>query len=1443
MTSLLPALAAYIPRDRVTYIMSGGQRPFATNGVAMIADISGFTPLTEALTTGLNAGHGAEELTRALDSVFAPLIEQVHTYRGSVIKFGGDALIVWFGEEAKTNIANRQAQVILRALTAAQNMQQVMVDYGQIPTPIGPVRLKMKIGLTYGAVKRFNLGLPEYGYEDIIAGDTLDRMADAEHHAEPGDIITDKATWEAVEAIVPATEWRDDFAVIDEIAQVAPPAPWPELVCPPEQEEDIVKALATYVPRPVYETLLAKQARVAELKPVVSLFVQFHGLDYDADPDVAEKLQTYFVTAQRIVARFNGRLNRLITGDKGSLLHIIFGAPRTVEEQETRAVHCGLDLQAECGQLPFITMRRIGITVGRCFAGPVGGPVRHDYTTMGDSINLSARLMQNAADDQILLEKAVREQLDEQFEIADLGTIVVKGKSQPIPIFSALAVHSARYRQQNKSSERMFGRDKETAVIQQQIAMLTEGKGGVISIVGEVGMGKTLLLDTLRHESQTDQSATILWSNAICLAYGQMISGYLLIDLIRDLLALPSDAGPDQTSQYLLDFCEALFGAERLDATYPYLAAFMGLPLSGDFARRLEGLSGESVRWQLLTMLPELFRHLAQKQPVVLALDDVQWADPTSRQLLTAILPVTADVPLLILLAMRPGEEDFEGTVVRHLKLGALETAVAENLVRHHAPDWPEQVMAKLVERSGGNPLFLMEMVRTLHLQDTMDDTVDFETLSLPTTIDGLILARFDRLTVEARHTLQVASVIGQTFLDKVLTAVAAAEEKIENQLTELVHQDYIQLADLDLGEAHAFRHQLIQESAYSTLLYERRREYHQVVAETLEYFFPSEIMEQASLLAYHYEHAADLDKAIAYHLQGADQSRLLYAHEEADNLYQKVLALLEKLPEPDLQQKMQTYLKLAQVRANDLDFSGAQAYYEQAFTLQEILSSDRVELLQNAVPFKWGILPEYTHSFDPGLVESVETWQIIANLFEGLVELDNDWNIRPALARSWELLDDGFRYRFHLHADLFWSDGQPLTAHDFVFAWQRNLRLQAPLSYQLHIVEGATAVQQKGGKEELLNIQAVDDLTLEVVLTSPMPYFIYLLAFPITFPQPQHVVQELGDQWAFPQNVVGNGPFIVDQVAPDQTIQLTRNSHYNGRYAGNLATVTLNPLEPTLAHYQQGLIDWCRIDNDAQIVKEDKVSNSYLIQDFVTFILGFACNNPPFDNKLVRQAFVHCIDREALVEQVWGNVQKPAAGGFISSGLPGHSPEMGLPFNPQQARKLLADAGYVGKNAPKSIRLITLPGFEQTPHFLQAAWQKWLDITVDIVDDISLDELDPDLTAGQAHMILLSHHTTYPDPDDILRSDFHRDSSGNFFGWRNKKFDNLIDLATTTIDSRDRFELYHQADEVLVRDDAVIAPLYYFRAYGLLQSSFKLTVEGNLLKTNLIKFKDVRQS
>ncbi|GIK54885.1 MAG: AAA family ATPase [Chloroflexi bacterium] len=1476
---LIASIAAYISHDRVNHILTGA--PLADDGVALIADISGFTPLTEALTQGLQADHGAEELTRALDSVFTPLIAQIHRYRGSVIKFGGDALIVWFGR-AK---GGRCTAVIHRALTAAHRMQRVMQQHGRIPTPIGPVTLRMKIGLTYGPVKRFNLGLPAYGFEDVLAGATLDRMADNEHHAEPGDIMADAATLQMVGDVVTVQAWREGVAVVGKLRRAARPQPWPTggtggtVWRPATAEEtaaDLVAELAAYVPRAIVETLQAGQTQVAELKPVVSLFVQFHGLDYDADPDIAAKLQRYFSLAQEIVGRYDGRLNRLITGDKGSLLHIIFGAPRSVEEQEERAIRCALDLQAECGRLPFITRQRIGISGGRVFAGPVGSPHRHDYTTMGDAINLSARLMQNAADDQILLDTAVRSQLSPALQVTDLGLIQVKGKTAPIHIYAATAYEPPT--RQSRRIERLFGRDEELAVIRDALSVirlrLTDYSsqitahdsrltvhGGILAIIGGVGQGKTLLLDNVRTETeatwQSDRTGGI-WASGISLAYGHTITGYLFIELLRDLLNLPPAATPHQTSQRLRDFCAELFGAARLESVYPYLAAFMNLPLPDEVAARLEGLAGESRRWQLFELIPDLLRQLCRHYPVVLVLDDVQWADPTSLQLVERIAPLTAELPLLLLLALRPETETRAWEMVQgwdtavlpltRLTLAPLSDAAAAALITTQAPHLPPPVVDYLVAKGGGNPLFLVELVRTLQLTGAADLAhIELDALDLPNSVQGLLLAQLDRLAVETRHTLQLAAVIGKTFLDQVLARISTAEQQVDSLLAELEGQDYIRPDQTDLGAAHSFRHALIQEGAYSTLLHERRRAYHRQVAEAFEQLFPAAITEQVAFLAYHWEQAEALDKAIYYLSLTADQSRLLYAHEEAELLYGRILTLLSQLP-PDTgmqDRQARTYLKLAQVKVNDLDFDGAQRYYEQAFDLLEQVSgpaADEQKMVTAVPTFRWGVLPEFAHDLDPAHVETSDALQLIINLFEGLVELDNEWNVIPLLARRWQVLDGGRRYRFELRRDWRWSDGIPVTAHDFVFAWRRNLSPQtnAGMAHQLYTVRGAAAFHRgEVTQVTAVGITALDDWTLEIELDAPINYFLYLLAYPVTLPQPAHHVTMHLEEWATPRHLVCNGPFQPDGDVHEYSLHLKQNPHYRGLRTGNISQVSLQFQQPTWQQYQQNQVDWCRVDDRTDLPTLFPES-AFLVQGFVTFFLGFACHTPPFDNKLVRQSFARAIDRQTLVQTVWAGVQKPASGGFVPPGMPGHSPEIGLPFDPEQARFLLQQAGFAGGHGLPPLKLLALPGFAGTPAYLQQAWQTHLNISVEIVDSLTDEEFIAHLAQGKGHLALLGCYAAYPDPDDVLRDFFYSRSPNNLINWQSSWFDALLDQAQRITRAQQRFDLYHEADRVLVQTETAVAPLYYLQAYGLLRPPFHFADTGRIIRDGNIKFKNI---
>jgi len=1447
--ALVSAIAAYLPRDRVEQVLRP-DRPLPRDGVALIADISGFTPLTEALAVRLSPDKGAEELTRALVSVFTPLIAEVHAFRGTVLKFLGDAVIVWYPRVRGESLP----MTIRRALTSALRMQQAMAQHGRVSTPIGSVTLTMKIGLAYGNAHRFLVGSREHGIQDVLCGRTLDRMSQAEHVAHSGEIVLDVITYAAVADLVTVVKRHGDFVVLKRLLRPRRPRPWPSLVFNSMDTAALVDILAAYIPKQVFQSLASGRAEVAELKPVVCLFAQFEGIDYDADPTAGEKLQTYVVAAQQTVARYGGFLIRVSAGDKGNMLHIVFGAPQAVEDQAERAVRCALDLRRDCGGLPFISAQRIGITSGRAFAGPLGAPERRDYTTMGDAINLAARLMQRAAAGQILLDDALRAQLGATIVLEELGHVGVKGKSQPITIYAAVRPLSARRANQ---AAPLFGRAAQLAALRQRLNLLEQGAGGVVLLTGEPGIGKTALVDTLRAEARTQ------WASGACQSYGQVLSGSLFADVLRDLLDLPDVGDTEEDLKRLVARCADLFGMVRAEVVAAYLARLIGLPLSAALARHLDGLAGESVRWQIFMLVKELLNLIVARGPLVLALDDLQWADPTSLELVTTILPLTASQPLLLLAIMRSDQEYLsQPGILRELNtvpttviaLEQLDSAAAAELLAHEAPSLPEQLVSLVTEKSRGNPLFLNELARMLRARgmpaaDADSQPVALEDLDVPDSLQALLLAEIDKLAVETRYVLQIASVIGPTFQRRVLAAIDDDLRLVEH-LSVLEAGGYIRMAvGTEEEVVYRFAHGMIQESAYSTLLYAQRRAFHQAVAGSLEGLFPARIAEQVGLLAFHYERADVLGQAIYYLLQAADQDRLLHANAEAQARYRRSLTLLEQLAATSghslLEQRAQTYLKIAQVRANALDFASAQEYYNQAFTLLERPEFVQSEAVGTKGSMKRGIqLGVFEHgpaTLDPGLSEFEDVSEIIRDLFEGLVELDADLNVIPALAERWQIDEGGRRYRFELRPHLHWSDGTPLTANDFVFAWRRNLHpaTGAGLAGLLDVVQGAEAYHRgEQADPEHVGIRALDDRVLEIVLRAPIRHVPYLLTAPITYPQPAHAVRAYESSWSKPEHLICNGPFKIARWRQGDEILLERNPWYHGRAEGNLDRAVLRFVEPTLEYYERGNIDWCRIEHFDPTPRypEETITLQYV----QTCFLGFACQHPPFSDRLVRRAFAASLDQEGLVRQVLSNVQRPATGGLVPPSISGHSPEIGRCFDPAMARASLRQAGYASGADLPPIALATLPITGDIPRYLQESWQRHLGVRVNLIEDVPPNELIARLGEGTIQIAMLTWDADYPDPDSFLRVIFHSASPQNFFGWRNQRFDHLVDRAATVVDQHERLALYREADRILVAEDSAIAPLFYYQAFGLLRPRFRLVGSGRIVRGRMFKLKNI---
>jgi class 3 adenylate cyclase len=333
--------------DRRHALVHGQSLPDRVHGAALFADVSGFTPLTEALVRDLGPQRGAEELTHYLNLVYDALIAELHRFGGSVISFSGDAITCWLNDDTG-----------LRAVACALAMQNIMNLFGSMQTPSGkPVQLAVKAAVTVGEVRRFVIGNPKIQLIDVLAGRTLTRLSETEHQAEKGDVVLDEATAVALNDHLQIKTWRQDeetghrYAVVSAITGHVPSVPWPTL------SQDILsdELVSSWLLPPVFDRLQSGGGEfLAELRPAFALFLRFSGIDYDRDPQAQEKLNTFAQAVQEILQRYQSNLLQLTVGDKGSLLYAAFGAPVAHEDDAVRAMSAALELRDLSRSLDFI---------------------------------------------------------------------------------------------------------------------------------------------------------------------------------------------------------------------------------------------------------------------------------------------------------------------------------------------------------------------------------------------------------------------------------------------------------------------------------------------------------------------------------------------------------------------------------------------------------------------------------------------------------------------------------------------------------------------------------------------------------------------------------------------------------------------------------------------------------------------------------------------------------------------------------------------------------------------------------------------------------------------------------------------------------------------------------------------------------------------------------
>lgn len=959
------SLTVYIPIDRRVAIAAGRELPERTQGAALFADISGFTPLTEMLARRLGPRRGAEQLTVYLNRVYEALISELHRYGGSVIGFSGDAITCWFDGDPGE-----------RAVAAALAMQQAMRQFADLPVEGGMrVSLAMKAAVVTGSVRRFVVGEPGYTLVDVIAGETLERLSAAERLAEKGEVILDSATVRRLGERVQTGEWRleGEYALVSGLNGWPEDAPWPALPDDAISESIIRGWLLTAV----YERLRSGGGDfLAEIRPAAALFVRFSGFDYDQEEDAARRLNHFICHVEEILARTEGSLIQLTLGDKGSYLYAAFGAPIAHEDDVDRAAMAALALQALPGELGFLDPLQIGITYGRMRAGAYGAVLRRTYGVLGDAVNLAARLMQVAQPGQILVsEEAYVRASSGQFVWEQVPSVRVKGKSEPVTLYRLVR---AIRRQDGLWLDALFpsppvGRQEISARLNACLEELLDGKGGVIRLSGEPGMGKSHLTAYFtrfaRHRGVRVAVGAChsITHNTPYSPWRRIFSYLLQLDEVND----------EDRADHLTGFITQSHPDWAL--RLPLLGDLLALPIPDN--PTTQAMDSNMRQKSLFSLLNEMIQTWARQDPLLLIIEDGEWMDEASRALLLALAQQTVSAaPVLLLVVHRSagiGSQVLLPELERlphstTLKLTEMPREEILALIRQRLAAPPSPLLAELVTLMGrGNPFFTAELLDSLRKDSKLSRREDglwdvspellrvlqreslivqeggewrlktqsalvTTSLGVPDSIHELILSRLDHLPEAQRLTLKVSSVIGQIIRLAMLAKVHPEQKPVDaiKSEAEYLESEGIFHAEEPQQEIYTFTHPTTQEVIYETLLFQQRRQIHQAVAQTLA----RDVPEATTEIANHAYLGEVWHLALEYNLKAGNQAKQLHANQQSIDFYQKALHSAQQLPEASTRDsRKQIHLALGDLLISAGQYTTAEEHLNQALQLAQL--------------------------------------------------------------------------------------------------------------------------------------------------------------------------------------------------------------------------------------------------------------------------------------------------------------------------------------------------------------------------------------------------------------------------------------------------------------------------------------------------------------------------
>ncbi len=837
------------------------ERFWTASGTAAFVDISGFTKLSERLAR--KGREGAEQITDAIGGSFESILEVAYDNGGSLLKFGGDALLLWFEDEGHLEHACRATLLMRRRLR----------DVGRIEVPGARVTLGMSQGVHCGEFHFFAAGTSHV--EFLPAGPGWSRLVAMEHAAQAGEILL---STEAA-ALLPGRclGKAKGPGVLLQREPTSHTARMPLKPRPALPQETIARCLSPAIRAHVLSGDVASEHRA-----VTIAFIRYEGIDALIDrsgPHAAgEGLHRLMGVVEAATEEQEVTLLASDVDADGGKLILTAGAPKSTGDDEERMLLALRKIVEADLPMPI----RIGVNRGSVFAGDIGPVYRRTYTVMGDAVNLAARLMAKAEPGHIYATASVLDRSNTLFETVELAPFAVKGKAQPVQAWSVGRAKGSRTRQVTLKRLPLIGRDAELATIREGLAAARSRSGRLIEIVGEAGAGKTRLLEALRDEATDFRQV-----HATCEAYTASTPYVVWREVLRELLQVARE----DSDAVVADRLRAAV-ATRIPDLEPWLpliaiASDVAMPMTPE----VEMLAEKNRRPKLHEAVSR-FLNAMMPDPVLVEIENAQHMDEPSAELLAYLCGQLDGRPWLFGLARREDGSRFTApnipAVVR-IKLepiGANDAFRMTQLATEDDP-LPRHVLETVAQRSGGNPQFLRDLLRAAIESGGAG--------GLPDSAEAAAMARIDALAPEDRTVIRRAAVFGLSFHPRMLGWFAdGSHDEEPGPATWARLQEHFD----DDGDGYLrFRRSLLRDAAYEGLPYKLRRQFHGTVAARME-----EEMDQpeeaAGILSLHYIVAGEYRPAWQYASIAAERAQNAYAYVEAAGMYARALDAGRRLPD-----------------------------------------------------------------------------------------------------------------------------------------------------------------------------------------------------------------------------------------------------------------------------------------------------------------------------------------------------------------------------------------------------------------------------------------------------------------------------------------------------------------------------------------------------------------